>query len=610
MVSLRNYFTIVIVMCIILCLFQASGVGSEMLNDYGENPYTEKLEELPGRNDTYGMKESDKAHQRDCILYFGSEQSPVSGIVQNWALYTKRSVECFDTPQKYQELIGRQTAFDLAVLDSASIDWENKGTVDLLKKLTEAGTDLVFANLPETSVIEQNKEIQSFLGVSRVREKSTTVIGIHLYEGFLLGGERIYYEENEENNKRKQDMELTFPWFTLAAGTKTYMSGIMEDDTVDYMESPPVIWRNSLESAFVFAVNGDYMEDAAGLGLLSAMSSQTKEYEIYSVVNAQNLVMLNYPGLAEENDEEMMRRYSRSSQKVFRDIMWPDIITAYQKSSLGFSAMISPQFDYEDDKLPDQEMLIYYMKLLNEQSAEAGLSGFCSSDTEIEKKLREDDAFIKEALPNYRFTSFYAGNLSDGEIRSALENGILSDARTVVADYDGDSEIIGYVSEQVTKQAALTDGLRYTYQEDFLNRCVETALGYSCVWVDASEIIYPDGEDLETWRDISKSFIVDLGENWKDFYAFSGTTVSECDSRIRNFLTLDYEVKQEGNKIFLQSDNSGETVWYILRTNEDFAVSIEGGTLEAMGGGAFLIETQNENVTLTLSGNDSYDSLK
>ena len=50
MVSLRNYFTIVIVMCIIFCLFQASGVGSEMLNDYGENPYTEKLEELPGRN--------------------------------------------------------------------------------------------------------------------------------------------------------------------------------------------------------------------------------------------------------------------------------------------------------------------------------------------------------------------------------------------------------------------------------------------------------------------------------------------------------------------------------------------------------------------------------
>lgn len=28
----------------------------------------------------------------------------------------------------------------------------------------------------------------------------------------------------------------------------------------------------------------------------------------------------------------------------------------------------------------------------------------------------------------------------------------------------------------------------------------------------------------------------------------------------------------------------------------------------AMGGGAFLIETENENVTLTLSGNDSYDS--
>lgn len=601
MVSLRNYFTITIVMCIILCLFQASGVGSEMLNDYGENPYTEELEELPGRNDTYGMKESDKAHKRESVLYLGSEQSQVGKSVQNWALYTKRNMQCFDSAQKYKELKKEHTAFDIAVLDSTGIDWENKDTVDILEELTAAGIDLVFANLPETSVIEQNKELQSLLGISHVRAESTTVAGIHLYEGFLLGGERIYYEKDDENNKRKQDMELIFPWFTLAAGTKTYMAGIMEDKSVDYMEVPPVIWRNSLKSAFVFAVNGGYMEDAAGLGLLSAMSSQTKEYEIYPVVNAQNLVMLNYPGLAEENGEEMMRRYSRSPEKVFRDNMWPDIITAYQKSRLGFSAMISPQFDYEDDKLPDEELLIYYMKLLNEQNAEAGLSGFCVSDTEMDKKLGEDDTFITEILPDYRFTSFYAGDLSDREISSALESGILSDVRTVVEDYQGDSEIIGYVSKQVTKQAALTDGLRYTYQEDFRNRCAETALGYSSVWVDAAEVIYPENDGFETWRDISKHFIVDLGENWKDFYVFSGTTVSECDKRIRNFLALDYEVKQAGNKIFLKSDNFRETVWYILRMNGDSDIRIEGGTMEALGGGAYLIETENENVTVTLS---------
>lgn len=610
MVSLRNYFTITVVMCIILCLFQASGMVSEILNDYGENPYTEELEELPDRNDAYGVTEIGEDYQKEHILYFGSPQSLLSRIVQNWACYTKRSVQCFDSLQKYEKLMGEQTAFDMAVLDSVSIDWENQDTLECLERLASAGTNLVFANLPETSVIESSKELQSLLGVSRVREEYTTAAGIYLYEGFLLGGERIYYEEDAQNNKRKQDMELTFPWYTLAAGTKTYMSGIMEDETVNYMDSPPVIWRNSLKSAFVFAVNGNYMEDVAGLGLLSAMSLQTKEYEIYPVVNAQNLVMLNYPGLAQENKEEMMRRYSRSSQKVFRDIMWPDIITAYQKSSLGLSVMLSPQFDYEDAYYPEQDMLIYYMKLLNEQNAEAGLSGFCTSDTKMEKKLREDDVFIRQSLSDYCFTSFYAANLSDEDVNSALGNNILSDVRTVVEDYRGDSEIIGYMSEQVTKQATFIDGLRYTYKEDFRNRCIETALGYSSVWIDASEIIYPGDDSFETWRDISKDFIVDLSENWKKFSAFSGTTVSECDSRIRNFLALDYEVKQVGNKVYLRSENSGETVWYILRMNEDADVDIKGGSMQALGGGAYLIETENENVTVTLSGHDSYDILR
>ena len=302
----------------------------------------------------------------------------------------------------------------------------------------------------------------------------------------------------------------------------------------------------------------------------------------------------------------MMRRYSRSSQKVFRDIMWPGIITAYRKNNLGLSAMMSPQFDYEDDNLPEQEMLVYYMKLLNEQNAEAGLSGFCISDTEPEEKLRQDDRLIREGIPNYSFTSFYAGELSEEEISSALGNGILKDVRTVVEDYKGNGEIIGYVSEQVTKQAALSNGLKYTYREDFRNKCVETALGYSSVWVDASKVIYPEDDGLETWRDISKDFTGDLGENWKKFRAFSGTTVSECDSRIRNFLALDYEVKQEGNKIFLELDNSGEKTWFILRMNVNANVSIKGGSLKELDEGAYLIETENENVTVTVSEHDGY----
>ena len=601
MVSLRNYFTITIVMFIIFVLFQSAGVASELLNDYESNPYAGKLEELPGREDVCERAEDGMEQGRERILYIGSGHSSVSGVTQNWAFYKKCDIQRCASPEEYKGLEGAGSGqpLDMAVIDSGSIDWETEGVLDALEELAAAGTNLVFAGLPEESIIEKNRELQKLLGISSIEEKETKAEGIHLYKGFLLGGEAVYFTEDEGIGEKKQDMQLVFPWYRLASGTKTYMSGIMKEE-VDYMDYPPIIWRNSLESAYVFAINGDYMEDVAGLGLLSAMSAQAKEYEIYPVVNAQNLVMLNFPGLAAENGDEMMRRYSRSSVNVFRDIMWPDIAAVYRKNGLGISAMLSLQLDYEDSNLPEQEMLIYYMKLLNELNGEAGLSGFSRSDTGLGQKLREDDAFMQESLPDYRFTSFYTAGLPEEEILSALDNSILTDVRTVVEDYSGDAQIIGYVSDKVTKQTVLSDGLRYTYREDFRNKCVETALGYCSVWVDAAEVIYPEDNGLETWQDMEKDFSADLFVNWKNFRGFTGTTVSECDNRIRNFLSLDYKAKRVGDKVHVEVGNLGKTAWFILRINRDYEVSIKGGSMKELEDGVYLIETKDEDLEIAL----------
>ena len=86
-----------------------------------------------------------------------------------------------------------------------------------------------------------------------------------------------------------------FPWFQLESGTKVYMKGIPKDKTLKEEAYPVVIWRNSFEKASVFAVNGNYMEDATGLGLLTGMLCEMSDYAIYPVVNAQNLVIANYP---------------------------------------------------------------------------------------------------------------------------------------------------------------------------------------------------------------------------------------------------------------------------------------------------------------------------
>ncbi|MFQ7768295.1 MAG: hypothetical protein ACLRIL_08510 [Fusicatenibacter saccharivorans] len=67
------------------------------------------------------------------------------------------------------------------------------------------------------------------------------------------------------------------------------MKGFPEDQTLKTQDYPVVIWRKNFGTASVFAVNGDYMGDETGLGLLTGMVYETRNYLIYPVVNAQNL---------------------------------------------------------------------------------------------------------------------------------------------------------------------------------------------------------------------------------------------------------------------------------------------------------------------------------
>lgn len=598
MVSLRNYFTITIVMLTVLIMFQSSGVARELLNDYEENPYVEDMRELPGKSDVCETRQGGK------IVYIGTGQSPVGRVTDAWASYSRHDFQSYSSLEQYQRMETAGVVPEMVVINSSDIEWEQSAEIERVETLAELGIHLVFCDLPDAAVIRSSPQLQRILGIRDVREEETTVAGIHLYEQFLLGGEGVYYTKDEKINEKKQDMDLNFPWYTLASGTKIYMTGIMEDESVDYMDYPPVIWRNSFDSSFIFAVNGDYMEDVMGLGILSAMEAQTKDYTLYPIVNAQNLVIVNSPELADENETEMMRRYSRSMEHVLREIIWPDIISVYQRNGLGLSVMMSPQYDYADANEPKKDLLIYYMKLLNEQNAEIGLSGVCMSKTSVEEKLKADQDFMQKALPSYRFTSFYEGDLTEEEREKVLLEEILKNARTIVTDYRGDNEILGYVSENVTKQTMLTNGLTHTYREDFRTKCVETALGYSSVSVDLSDIMYPVGDDLNTWQDEAEDFSPNLYENWKSFRAFDGTSVSECDGRIRNFLSLDYDVLRKDDVISLSLADGGQSAWFILRTNGESIERVDGGEWEKIDKNAYLIKVEEENAAIVLNKTD------
>ena len=613
MVSRRNYAAITAVMVIIFFLFQFLNMAKDHWNDYSENQYAVDVNELSGADNVYVASDSDELDQQStglipwakkkCVVCIGSNESNTMGeMIGNWALYMKRKISYYESISAYENAISQKTQDtpQFVLVDPDFINWDDTKQIRSLQTCVENGISVIFGKLPDASIISSHKLLRRLLGIDEIVQESVTGNGIHLYSGFLLGGEVIYKAYNEEEEKN-QDMELTFPWYHLTSGTKIYMKGMLEDPTVNIQEYPPLIWRKNFTTASVFAVIGDYMTDATGLGMLTAMLSEMQSYTIYPVVNAQNFIAANYPAAANENSSILRKMYSQTMRGFLRDVVWPAFSSINIKTSFSLSSMMTIQFDYTDTAKPNSEDIQYYMEAVNEEEGEMGYSAYNVSNTSISEMISEDADFWNKTLPDYQFASLYYGDYSQKAVQGILDNFFMQHVRTVIGNVDTTSDVVGYVNNQVTRQNTLIDGYEHTFRQDLRIRSVETALGYTSILADVSKAAYPKSDE-DGWEKLSEKLMANTITYWKPFSAFSGTTVSQSDSRIRRFLSLNYEevANESNNKILIHASEGDETAWFVLRTNGEVISDVAGGTYEEIEDNVWLIGMEESSILITL----------
>lgn len=613
MVSRRNYAAITAVMVIIFFLFQFLNMAKDHWNDYSENQYAVDVNELSGADNVYVAPDSDELDQQStglipwerkkCVVCIGSNESNTMGeMIGNWALYMKRKISYYESISAYENAISKKTQDtpQFVLVDPDFINWDDTKQIRSLQTCVENGISVIFGKLPDASIIGSHKLLRRLLGIDEIVQESVTGNGIHLYSGFLLGGEVIYKAYNEEEEKN-QDMELTFPWYHLTSGTKIYMKGMLEDPTVNIQEYPPLIWRKNFTTASVFAVIGDYMTDATGLGMLTAMLSEMQSYTIYPVVNAQNFIAANYPAAANENSSILRQMYSQTMRGFLRDVVWPAFSSINIKTSFSLSSMMTIQFDYTDTAKPNSEDIQYYMEAVNEEEGEMGYSAYNVSNTSISEMISEDADFWNKTLPDYQFASLYYGDYSQKAVQGILDNSFMQRVRTVIGNVDTTSDVVGYVNNQVTRQNTLIDGYEHTFRQDLRIRSVETALGYTSILADVSKAAYPQSDE-DGWEKLSEKLMANTITYWKPFSAFSGTTVSQCDSRIRRFLSLNYEevANESNNKILIHASEGDETAWFVLKTNGEVISDVAGGTYEKIEDNVWLIGMEESSILITL----------
>lgn len=613
MVSRRNYLTIAMMFVILLFMFQFTGVMKEQLSEYESNEYADDTTTSFQRSDAF-LAEQTSADACE-VIYVGEAGGAEESVVKTWCSYRKRTFFCSSSLALLDSL--QDDALQVLVVDGSKVTSEEE--VAVLRREAQMGVTVIFATLPQSSVIREYRDLRELLGIRAVIADEIPLAGMHLFFGFLLGGEEIY-EVTEPGEEERQDMNPSVPWYTTGAGTKTYMVGTLSDETIEQtvddeiraqyvgMEEeaaknsllPAILWRNSVDTAKIFCVNGDYLADISAVGILDAMMGETYDYDIYPVINAQNLVIADLPAFVSENEEEMQKRYSQSAQAVYQEIVWPSLTSIASRTGAKMTCMMTPQFTYTDEEEPDGENVTYYLKRLKEEHAEAGLSADSREGIPLSEKIKQDQTFWQTYAPSYRFLSLYA----DGVKSIGEESALPAEIRTVALG-SGASEAVGYLNENVTLQPSTSSGIRHTFLDDFKVKCMETALGYSNITLDLYSVTYPEGDE-DSWEKMSKKIAANLGTYWKAYEAFDATTLTESDVRIRRFLALDYKQQRAGNVITLSLEHREDAAWFLLRLHGEKVTEVAGGSFEEIEDGVYLILAEEDEVSVEVQTGETW----
>nr|WP_243097215.1 DUF2194 domain-containing protein [Ruminococcus sp. AF46-10NS] len=584
-------------MFVLLFLFQFSMVLRDRQNTYDVNSNL-----APKQNDgknVWKNEELDPASvgttDRRYVLFVGDSSSGMAEAVSRWCTYAKWDIAKCSSMEKFKE--NDKNLPGILILES-----EKYALDDNLKKIEELeqkGVIIVFGCLEDPKNIEKNQELQDFLGIYKIVSKKTELTGAKLFEGLLLGGEVIYETPEDKDERDRQDLQLNVPWYQVGSGTKTYMVGLLDQskqkETVENEELPTLIWRNGIRNGSIFCVVGDYMKDSTALGLLDGMVAEASSYYIYPVVNAQNLSMINFPVFADENNEQMMELYSQSITGMVRDIMWPSLISIVEKGGLKMTCFMQPQTNYEDGIEPTSKDLVFYLKQMKEQNAEAGLSLQYKNAESLRDKLNQDAEFFRKADSSYKYGAAYTEEKDLDTVKALMNTELMKNVSTLVCEYTEDEPVISYCTDSVTLQSVTSDGMNYTYSDDIRMRSIQSSLGYTNVMLNMQKIFWPERKK-DRWQIMQKRFSSNLLTYWKKFTGFGSTTLSESNTRTRTFLNLDFSETRTDDEIILKTSESGS--WFILRTHGEEIEEIEGGTQKKLEDNVYLIQAQDTTVKI------------
>ena len=156
MVSRRNYLTIAMMFVILLFMFQFTGVMKEQLSEYESNEYADDTTTSFQRSDAF-LAEQTSADACE-VIYVGEAGGAEESVVKTWCSYRKRTFFCSSSLALLDSL--QDDALQVLVVDGSKVTSEEE--VAVLRREAQMGVTVIFATLPQSSVIREYRDLGSF----------------------------------------------------------------------------------------------------------------------------------------------------------------------------------------------------------------------------------------------------------------------------------------------------------------------------------------------------------------------------------------------------------------------------------------------------------------
>lgn len=600
MISRRNYLVILMLFITVFIMFMLVG----KTNDFIENSFSkvnitdiininhdniltaEKLNMENMNSYPYG--------KRSAAIISGNKNDILTGLIKEWCVYSKYFYKVYSYLPSTEEIADYSLILfgdiNLSPLDN-----------DILYGYADLGKTMIFTRLPESWTISSDKKFARFFGIDEVVAGEVKADGIKIFSKFMVAGERIYKKGDYFGSK--DDTSVIVPHFRLSPGYEVYAVGIFdideEDDETEDLLLPPLLWRTKTENSFVFVVGCGVFDGMALLGILTGFMTQESEVNLYPIVNAQTLSLTDFPYFSDENKDEMMSLYSRSSKNLARDILWPNIIQILKEYGGSYNFFAASQLDYMNDVGPDTDFLKFYIGEINKLKGVMGLSLSQISDLDIIGVLDKNYWYYSQNISDYNFTSLYLGSFTEEDLLRKWNHDLLKNIKLVMSDYRAGDMILDIIHDDVLSVKFNLYGYEHETMDDIRMIFIENALGMCNMEANISRVIYPK-DSFDEWNNLSR--IWSRGETYfKEFSVFDMVTLSEMEKRARRFLALNYDYEYRENEIHIRLDNFDKEAYFILTVFDKSISFIDNGEFTKIKKNKYLIKALDESVLIRLN---------